>query len=265
MCRMHAHVANALSDSTVRNAATSPLLLLPPEVRSRIWDAVFADLVVRVNFGGKYINGRLDHQRTTCHTSRRCEYDMRRGFRLERITFPSASDLGRTEAIGCLMNKPREIPVHLLQVSRQIYHEVALKPFTEPTFAFTMSNTEHGMNSFLTALIPEQARAISHLYIISHRMLLFRLSKLDANLFRGVKHVEVRVGESGHLEELKQQGGVEWLKNAGLQSVRFTVRYYQEASARPDVTEERKAATMAWITREEADILAKQDEVMADS
>jgi hypothetical protein len=42
------------------------------------------------------------------------------------------------------------------------------------------------------------------------------------------------------------------------------VRYYQEATARPDVTEEHKAATMAWITREEADILTKQDETMAD-
>jgi hypothetical protein len=259
---MHVRVANALSDSTVRNAATSPLLLLPPEIRSRIWDAVFADLVVRVNFGGKYINGRLDHRRTTCHTSRRCEYHMHRRFRAERITFRSTN--GEMQATGCQMNKPREMPVHLLQVCRQIYHEAALKPFTEPTFAFTMSNTEHGMNSFLTALIPEQARAIGHLYIISHRMLVFRLSKLAANLFRGVKHVEVQVGESGHLEVFKHQGGVHWLKNAGLQSVRFTVRYYQEATARPDVAEEHKAATMAWITREEADILTKQDEMMAD-
>jgi len=167
------------------------------------------------------------------------------------------------EAIRCHMNKPREMPVHLLQVCRLIYHEAALKPFTEPTFAFTMSDGEHGMNSFLTALIPDQVRAISHLYIIFYYE--FRLSKLAANLFRGVKHVEIRVYESGHLEEFKQEGGVEWLKKAGLQSVRFTVRYHKKASARPHITEERKAATMAWITREEADILAKQDEVMADA
>ena len=164
-----------------------------------------------------------------------------------------------------MKHKPREMPVHLLQVCRQIYHEAALKPFTEPTFAFTMSNNSHGMNSFLTALIPEHARAISHLHISYHNS--FHLSKLALSSFRGVKHVEVQVGEWHHLDEFKRQGGVEWLKNVGLQSVRFSVYYRQRASDRPDVTEQRKAAIMAWITREEADILAvaKQDETMADA
>jgi hypothetical protein len=186
---------------------------------------------------------------------------MHRRFRAERITFRSTN--GEMQATGCQMNKPREMPVHLLQVCRQIYHEAALKPFTEPTFAFTMSNNSHGMNSFLTALIPEHARAISHLHISYYNS--FHLSKLAASLCRGVKHVEVQIGESHHLEEFKRQGGVEWLKNAGLQSVRFSVYYRLRASDRPDVTEQRKAATMAWITREEADILAKQDETMVDA
>jgi hypothetical protein len=248
----------------VRNAAISPLLLLSPEIRDRIWDEVFADLVVRVEFGGKFVNGRLDHQRTTCHTSRICEHDMHYRFLDDRITFRSPT--GAIEAVRCRINKFREMPVHLLQVCRQIYHEAALKPFTEPTFAFTMSQASHGMNSFLNALIPDHARAITHLYInYAHS---FKLSKLALNSFRGVKHVEIQVHEAGHLEGFKQAGGVEWLKSAGLQSVRFTVRYRLPASDREDITRQRQAATMAWIEREEADILAKQeedeDETMSD-
>jgi hypothetical protein len=237
----------------------------------------FGDLIVRVNHGGRHSrgvfqpDGKSGHQQITCNTWRACEKQWRQRRSSDRVSIDTSGWIfglpsANPNYVPCDLNKPYEIPVQLLQVCRQIYHEAALKPFTEPTFAFTMSQASHGVNSFLTALIPDHARAITHLYInYAHS---FKLSKLALNSFRGVKHVEIQVHEAGHLEGFKQAGGVEWLKSAGLQSVRFTVRYRLPASDREDITRQRQAATMAWIEREEADILAKQeedeDETMSD-
>jgi hypothetical protein len=144
------------------------------------------------------------------------------------------------------------MPVHLLRVCRQIYHEAALKPYTEPTFGFIIAIVgPGGMNSFLTHLVPEQARAIGHLHLTCRRE--FRLSKLAVSLFRGVKHVEVEVDTPNDLAVFKQRGGVEWLKNADLKSVRFNVSIRGGAV----LAEERRDATMEWITREEEEVMDK--------
>jgi hypothetical protein len=59
----------------VRNAAISPLLSkIPPEIRDRIYDYVFGDLIVRVNHGGRFsrgvfqTDGKGGHQQITCNT-----------------------------------------------------------------------------------------------------------------------------------------------------------------------------------------------------
>jgi hypothetical protein len=65
-------------------AAARQYAAMPPEIRSRIWDFVFADLVVRINHCGRYkyqrgtfrhpIDGYSNgHQQISCHTSRACE------------------------------------------------------------------------------------------------------------------------------------------------------------------------------------------------
>jgi hypothetical protein len=61
----HIRTASPISiRSASRNAVKSRLLAkMPPEIRSRIWDFVFADLVVRINHGGryKYQRGKFRH------------------------------------------------------------------------------------------------------------------------------------------------------------------------------------------------------------
>jgi hypothetical protein len=59
-----------------------------------------------------------------------------------------------------------DLPVHLLRVCRQIYHEAALKPFSEPTFIL-VELKEICMRALFEALVPTQIRAIKHLHFAS--------------------------------------------------------------------------------------------------
>jgi hypothetical protein len=54
------------------------------------------------------------------------------------------------------------MPVSLLQVYRQIYHEAALKPFPQTIF-MVQEKWYAGSRAFLEALVPTQARAIKHI------------------------------------------------------------------------------------------------------
>jgi hypothetical protein len=97
--------------SATLNAVDSPLLSkVPPEIRSRIWDYVFGDLIVRVNHGGMY----RGHQQITCNTWRACEKQWRQRRSADRISYdtlgwilPSASP----DYVPCDQNKPYEISV----------------------------------------------------------------------------------------------------------------------------------------------------------
>jgi hypothetical protein len=63
------------------------------------------------------------------------------------------------------MRKPMtrwNMPVSLLQVCRQIYHETALKPFSQTIF-MVQEKWHAGSQAFLEALVPAQARAIKHI------------------------------------------------------------------------------------------------------
>jgi hypothetical protein len=247
------------------NAANSPLLtLIPPEIRSRIWDFVFTDLVVRVSRDRTNTNGRpRGHSQTTCHASRDCEKQWRQLHNDETISHPGS-------ARPCLGNNHHNMPVQMLQVCRQMYHEAALKPFTEPTFEFIMVNDQvnRGMVSFLTHLVPVQARAIRHLHLECHRT--FKLTKTAANLLKGLQHVEIdistynhpdrnlQIGQGEPLHNLglfKKEGGVKWLKNAGLRSVRFTVTTVSIAAGDGPPTQALWNSIMEWIEREENEIV----------
>jgi hypothetical protein len=224
----------------VRNATISPLLSkIPPEIRSRIYDYVFGDLIVRVNHGGRHSRGVFQPDGKSWI-----------------FEVPSANP----NYVPCDLNKPYEIPVQLLQVCRQIYHEAVLKPFTEPTFKFMMTDdgVNRGMTSFLDSLVPTQARAIQRLHLTCSQA--FDMTKNATSLFKGVQHVEIEIStrNDAHqviplqdLELFKQKGGIEWPKKAGLKSVRFEVTLFPG----DDPTHELRDSIMEWIEREENEIV----------
>jgi hypothetical protein len=156
-------------------------------------------------------------------------------------------------------HKHGQIPVHLLQVSRQIYHEAALKPFTQPIFdldTFTLSYT-----SSLAQLVPVQARAIARVRLTFNWG--FYLNKAVVSQLHGLKYVEVHFYVDSltrgtniarppyELADFKKAGGIEWLKERGLKSIRFSMLIEGTQS-----TDDVKASILEWMKGGEEEILA---------
>jgi hypothetical protein len=110
-----------------------------------------------------------------------------------------------------------------------------------------------------------QARAIHHLFLTVVQCGTFGFTKIAAALLKGVQHVEIdipsqiskmdlpdpKIRPLSDLELFKQKGGVEWLKKAGLKSVRFTIIITHGDA--PD--QELRDSVMEWIEREENEIV----------
>jgi hypothetical protein len=236
------------------NTADSPLLRLPPEIRCRIYNFTFGDLVVRARWGRFHI----------CHSSQACELQRRQNYD-QRISYhPTGEPDFINDDSGfprCQTQKRFQIPVHLLQVCRQIYHEAALKPFTEPTFdlrSFEKANPKLG--SVMKKLVPTQARAIARIRI-RNGYFFHKPSKAATFNLRGLKHVQVhfdihtrgRSDEDPPLEvflTFESDGGVEWLKSIGLKSMRFTAMAVGNTPM-----EDALASVLDWMKREEDNIL----------
>lgn len=88
---------------------------------------------------------------------------------------PRYSELHRK----CLLETPPQVTpakalcLDSLRTCRQVYHEAALKPFSNllfsyPTKSYWLDNT-HGLWAFFDALVPAQARAITSLRLIIAR------------------------------------------------------------------------------------------------
>jgi hypothetical protein len=152
----------------------------------------------------------------------------------------------------------RKIPVHMLQVCRQIYHEAALKPFTEASFHIILVNKycSPGLKKFLGTLVPAQARAIAHL-----RISLLKDQFLSSAILpplSGLKHVEINIATYGHprirdeslrqLQAFENGPGFKALKKLGLKSLRLTVltEHIQGLAF--------QVAILAWIRRLEVGI-----------
>lgn len=86
----------------------------------------------------------------------------------------------------------REIPLHMLEVSRQIYHEAVLKPFTQVSFHFRTGRHElRELRMLLKILVPAQAKAIARFYGTVYDGTFTTPSLLGK--FDGLKHVDLHI------------------------------------------------------------------------
>jgi len=187
--------------STTTNADTSPFLKLPPEIRSRIYDYVFGSNLVYID---PYLHTEQKSKRVGYEISKcTCEYDHTRlsprvrayehDAWIERTCTDvcqscTSSDAQRTTAL--------DFSLPLLQVSRQIYHEAALKPFQQASFVFDFNDRQskeaaYGFPAFMNALIPAQVKAITHLRLLSANSACIEHAKLPR--LEGLKHLDIQL------------------------------------------------------------------------
>jgi hypothetical protein len=250
-------------DSAATNAANSPLLFLPPEVRCRVYDYAFGGVLFHLTAAAsEYSTGTTVLYRTLCHSPQP----------YASLPFRNCASriLPSSETSSPQCTKPRyapklersKIPVHMLQVCRQIYHEAVLKPFVQIQFQFDIGAGFRGLRSaslLQEKLVPEQGRAIAHLCVIANDGVF--ISPLLTSKFEGLKHLEMHItdlrvalGQDNEFQPLKWTGlaqdeGVKPPKKLGLRSLRFTT------SPQPD---EDKAFVLEWIQHQETEILSKQ-------
>lgn len=97
----------------------------------------------------------------------------------------------------------------LLQVSRQIYHEAALKPFQQTLFTFDFDDSQtreasYGLPAFMNALVPAQVKAITRLRLLSTGPACISYAKLSR--LEGLKHLEIQLNLSfAHFDYTSRQ------------------------------------------------------------
>lgn len=156
------------------NAISSPLLRLPAEVRSLIFDQMFENLIrIRPSKVVDSENTSRNHYRLSgC----KCPPDDKQ--HSPRIwSYLRQRNAGKNFKQGCKDCEARvykapglaKFSLHTLLVCRQIHHEAALKPFSQAIFIYepetTSARSDSGLQAFLRALIPAQAKAITHLQL----------------------------------------------------------------------------------------------------
>lgn len=229
----HSQIANPVCCSAAKNAADSRLLRLPPEIRCRIYDYAFGSCPVHVNASYS------DYKFTNCSSPQDCEVPLLQR-RTQQVSFSGDPSDRVSESYEDCKNPlshqkagSRRIPVHMLQVCRQIYYEAALKPFTEASFHIVLvnKNSSQGSKKFLRTLVPTQARAIAHLRISFLKDQFLSSAMLPP--FSGLKHVEIHIATDGsqnwieeplrQLQAFETRPGFKALKKLDLKSLRLTV------------------------------------------
>lgn len=114
---------------------------------------------------------------------------------------------------GCTVNQAKttsataqDLSLELLRVSRQIYHEAVLKPFSESRFHYASRDGTRidTLRKFLDAFTPTQAKAIAHLRLViecsydwsahtgrKHLKLAPMPGKLAINMLKGLHDLEI--------------------------------------------------------------------------
>jgi hypothetical protein len=173
----------------------------------------------------------------------------------------SLPPLGRGQQFrACLRSSNEDIPLHVLQVCRQIYHEAILTPFTQARIYFAPGYCMgSGLKDFLDKLIPAQAQAIAHLCGICLRGNF--MSEGLLHRLKGLKQIDIHVSARylitvsplEQLESFAQIDGIKRLATLNLASVRFTVD--AEGVQEADYA---KVSVLEWIRRQEEKIVPKQ-------
>lgn len=220
------------------NATSSPLLRLPAEVRSLIFDHVFENLI-RIR-PSKVVDSesktRTHYRLSEC----KCPPDDKQ--HSPRIwSYLRQRHAGKNFKQGCkdcegrVYNAPglAKFSLHTLLVCRQIYYEAALKPFSQATFIYepevTAMRSDPGLQAFLRALIPAQAKAITHLQLTGSVRDVLSSSILPQ--LQGLRHLRLSQNQwfdtaikvfyfLRHLESMLEMEGVSKL---GLRSLRLEI------------------------------------------
>lgn len=154
-----------------RNATDSPLLNLPPEVRSRIWRAVLCPGTIHIRIIEEKIDAAVCKEplgpAAQIALGRRTRMAMYAGHKGARGGVLHIQCGAYRQTVSDLP-APNRLDLNLLITCRQIHAEACLLPFSDNAFAIhegTVRNAFGPLQGFLKLLVREQAEAIKSLYL----------------------------------------------------------------------------------------------------
>lgn len=221
--------------STADNARNSPLLSLPPEIRSRIWDYVLDVGVIHVTSsstrGQAYELSICRHPETYPEAPSRIVEE--RNDDGASYICPNSSYMHDHE--HCLWTgtrKPFDRLNHLslLQTCRLIYHEAVLKPFSVNVFQINTWNPgrkeKSCLHRMIDMMVPMQARAIKRLHMVSVDASF--LSPVVVRQLKGLEILSIQIVANPPLQyflnSFPTDTGVLSLRNLSLKSLRIGFR-----------------------------------------
>lgn len=185
----------------VRNAAKSPLLRLPAEIRLRIYHYALGGKEIHVGAHIALRPSRTSRRIAVCHKET-SEWDhishiRHGGHNLEYDNWTRH----RLCNEACIHIRKRGLCLGMLMVCMQIHHEAALFPFSSNTFLIT---NDESMRVWQASLAPVQLRAVRSLILLpdfSPWMIhITRIKALPA-LHRLGLYLEMTVRGAGHTAE----------------------------------------------------------------
>ncbi|TLD07931.1 hypothetical protein E2P81_ATG10166 [Venturia nashicola] len=252
--------------STADNARNSPLLLLPPEIRSRIWDYVFDVGVIHVTTwttnGHAYELSICRRPKSYTETPPRVFADKR-----DDSAGPLSSDPSYLEDHElCLWTGSREPfdRAHYLsplRTCRLIYHEAVLKPFSVNGFQYNTFNasghrSNSGLHRMIDVMVPMQARAIKRLHIVSVDGSF--LSPVVVRQLKGLEHLDIQIVPHGliayALDQFRTDAGVSSLSSLPLKTLHISFKVDAKLMQTPFFD---TAALIAWSNGMEEKLLHK--------
>lgn len=182
--RMHDSKMLTSIYSYEQNAAKSPLLRLPPELRNRMYRLVLGDRTLHISpsaesglYKGSVCIADLDDHEDAQHIKAKHseEHD---SYWVRHKACGSRQKLVRTADM--------QLATNILQVCREIHAEAALIPFQDNTFSFSEMGA---VEPFLREIVPAQARAIQAITLVSGYDDGTDNSKLIENKLMGLKRL----------------------------------------------------------------------------
>lgn len=161
----------------MKNASESPSLRLPPEIRIRIYDHLFASSAIHVFEIHEYDYMEIcrSYRLSLCpHPEQQFKVPTRYVEHLKKNCdfVPKSCTVGQHTDTSMMYGKtpvtPLNIGLEFLQVSRQIYHEARPKPFTEISFhcnARYLGKID-AFSRLLDQMSPPQRQAMARLRLI---------------------------------------------------------------------------------------------------
>ncbi|KAK5691110.1 hypothetical protein LTR97_011762 [Elasticomyces elasticus] len=157
-------VSKDLREIYNKNATASPLLSLPPEIRTRIWRSLLSGHTIHVDASAI---GEVQHHVCRNTTS---DHDLARNVKADKETVRFRAY--QNHHAGCMPANHDDIKgkaehrlhLNVLRACRQIHQEAAILPYAENVLAFTSNSS---LDYFFDTLILEQARALQRI-VITH-------------------------------------------------------------------------------------------------